>query len=162
MKEKGKWIYKLYEIASLACFFTMVVIVFLQVIFRYVLKISVPWTEEVARLLYMGVIFLGLVLVERDNINIRTTYFIDKLPLKLCRGILIVSNILAVILFIMLFAGGIILIRKMSLYTMASLPFMSSATFYVPVVLAAPMVIYILMKQLKGFMKYRPLKGGDD
>lgn len=162
MKEKGNWIYKLYEIASLACFFIMVVIVFLQVIFRYILKVSVPWTEEVARLLYMGVIFLGLVLVEQDNINIRTTYFIDKLPLKLCRGILLVSNLLAVILFMMLFLGGIILIRKMSLYTMASVPFISSSTFYVPIVLASPMVMIILIKQLKGFINYEPLKGEDD
>ena len=51
MKKIESIIVKLYELVSLACFFIMVVIVFLQVIFRYVLKISVPWTEEIARLL---------------------------------------------------------------------------------------------------------------
>ncbi|MCC2877730.1 TRAP transporter small permease [Lachnoclostridium pacaense] len=162
MKKIESIIVKLYELVSLACFFIMVVIVFLQVIFRYVLKISVPWTEEIARLLYMGVIFLGIVMVERDNINIRTTYFIDKLPIKICRGILILSNMLAIALFGMLFIGGIILIKKMSLYTLASVPFISSSVFYVPVVLAAPMVMFILIKQIKDFVHYKPEKGLGD
>jgi TRAP-type C4-dicarboxylate transport system permease small subunit len=141
---------------SLIEFILMVVVVVLQVIFRYILKISIPWTEELARVLYAGVIFFGLVLIEGEDLNIRTTYFIDKLPRKLCRAILIISNVLAIVFVAMLFVGGIILIRKTSVYMLASLPFITKTIFYMPIVIAAPFVIWELMKQIRNYIHYEP------
>ncbi|MBK5262945.1 MAG: TRAP transporter small permease subunit, partial [Peptostreptococcaceae bacterium] len=53
-----------------------------QVLFRYVLKISVPWTEEVSRLLYGFLILNGVVLLEAENNQMKTTFLLDRFPKK--------------------------------------------------------------------------------
>lgn len=153
---KKSKLHQIFTVVCLAEFIIMVVIVILQVLFRYVMKVSVPWTEELARVLYAGVIFFGIVLVEGENLNIRTTFFIDKLPIKWCRGILITSNVLAILFVAMLFLGGIILIRKTSVYMLASLPFITKTVFYIPIVIAAPFIIWELMKQIREYTHYVP------
>lgn len=153
---KKPLISRIVEAITLVEFIAMVIIVLLQVFFRYVLKLSVPWTEEFARVLYIWVIFLGIVQVETENINIRTTYFIDKLPLCVCRAILIVSNLFSILLMVCLFIGSIILIRTSSVYTLASLPWISSSIFYVPVLICAPATILLLMRQIRLFSGYYP------
>ncbi len=42
-------IWKLIDVAALTAFAIMLVLVTSQVVFRYLLEISVPWTEEAAR-----------------------------------------------------------------------------------------------------------------
>ena len=51
----------------LLCFSSMLVIMVLQVLFRYVLKISVPWTDEAARSLFIWEIFLGCALASLNK-----------------------------------------------------------------------------------------------
>ena len=41
-----------------------------QVLFRYVLKISVPWTEELARILFIMTMFLGIAIAIREDEHI--------------------------------------------------------------------------------------------
>jgi TRAP-type C4-dicarboxylate transport system permease small subunit len=63
-------------------FVFMLLATIMQVVFRYVLQISVPWTEEAARFALIFVTFWGAAtaLRERDHIAINT--FFDKIPLK--------------------------------------------------------------------------------
>lgn len=60
----------------------VVILGILQVLFRFILKISVPWTEEMMRALFIYIVFFGLILVERENGEVRTTMLIEKLPYK--------------------------------------------------------------------------------
>lgn len=60
----------------------VVILGILQVIFRFILKVSVPWTEEMMRALFIYIVFFGLILVERENGEVRTTMLIEKLPYK--------------------------------------------------------------------------------
>ena len=64
----------------LFCFSAMLLLMILQVIFRYVLKLSVPWTDEVARSLFIWEIFLGSALAHRGKAHIQITVFLDRLP----------------------------------------------------------------------------------
>lgn len=146
-------------IAQYVCLFEfiiMIIVVMLQVIFRYVLRISVPWTEELARVLYVSVTFTGVILVESNNINIRTTFIIDRMPLKLTRFILILSNVFSIIIVFFLFIGGVVLIQKTSVYFLASLPFLSKTIYYYPIVIAAPFIIWELINQILYFRHYSP------
>lgn len=60
----------------------VVILGILQVLFRFILKVSVPWTEEMMRALFIYIVFFGLILVERENGEVRTTMLIEKLPYK--------------------------------------------------------------------------------
>ena len=56
----------------------MLVLVTSQVVFRYVLQVSVPWTEEAARWFYAWQIFLGSSLAMRDRIHLQITVLLDR------------------------------------------------------------------------------------
>ena len=63
------------------CFSTMLILMVLQVVFRYVLRVSVPWTDELARSLYIWQIFLGAALAHRYSGHIQITILLDRLSI---------------------------------------------------------------------------------
>jgi TRAP-type C4-dicarboxylate transport system permease small subunit len=66
------------EQAALAAFVCMLVLVSAQVFFRYVLQVSVPWTEEAARWFYAWQVFLGSALAMRARIHLQITVLSDR------------------------------------------------------------------------------------
>lgn len=55
------------EIATQACLGGMVIIVFTQVIFRFFIQQPLSWSEEVARYVFVGIIWMGAAVVVREN-----------------------------------------------------------------------------------------------
>ena len=49
---------------------TLTVTVFMQVLIRFVFKIPLPWTEEVARISFVYSVYLGAILGMRDRAHI--------------------------------------------------------------------------------------------
>ena len=70
--------WKLIEIAALIAFTVMLILVTAQIFFRYVLQVSVPWTEEAARWFYAWQIFLGSSLAMRDRLHLQITVLLDR------------------------------------------------------------------------------------
>ena len=58
----------------------MVVVVSLQIASRYLLDLSLIWSEEVARLLFICMVFLGAALLARGRDHLAVTAFADLLP----------------------------------------------------------------------------------
>ena len=82
MKNGLKKIADCLESISAVILLFMLVQVLLQVLFRFVLKISAPWTEEFARMGYIWLVFLMLPVLESRNDQLKVTYFFDKVPYK--------------------------------------------------------------------------------
>jgi TRAP-type C4-dicarboxylate transport system permease small subunit len=59
---------------------SLVVIMFIQVFFRYVLNNSLSWSEELAKYLFVWMTFLGAALCLRDKVHIGVDYFVSLLP----------------------------------------------------------------------------------
>jgi TRAP-type C4-dicarboxylate transport system permease small subunit len=70
--------WKLIEITALTAFAVMLVLVMSQVVFRYLIQVSVPWTEEAARWFYAWQIFLGSSLAMRDRLHLQITVLLDR------------------------------------------------------------------------------------
>jgi TRAP-type transport system small permease protein len=66
------------EVTALIAFVVMLILVMSQVLFRYVLRISVPWTEEAARWFYAWQIFLGSSLAMRRRLHLQITILLDR------------------------------------------------------------------------------------
>lgn len=143
---------KIFEYFCIGLFVVMVLITLLQVIARYILKISIPWTEEIARVLYVWIIFIGIMLVEADDINIKTTFFIEKLPKKVFKSILVTGNVLAIILYVIMFFGGLVIIQTSWVYTLASIPSISSTIFYFPIIISTPFILLFLLRQIHKYL----------
>jgi len=63
-----------------AIFGGMTIIIFLQVIFRYVLKQSLPWSEELARYMFIWITFVGGMVAARRGQHIGMEMAQDALP----------------------------------------------------------------------------------
>lgn len=63
----------------------MVIVGFLQVFGRYTGLIFVPWTEEIARLLFLWVVWLGAAAAMARGGHIRFDFIVDRLPAWLRR-----------------------------------------------------------------------------
>ena len=70
--------WKLIDITALTAFAVMLVLVMSQVVFRYLIQVSVPWTEEAARWFYAWQIFLGSSLAMRDRLHLQITVLLDR------------------------------------------------------------------------------------
>ncbi len=58
----------------------MVAVTLLQVFCRYVLNASLLWPEEVARWLFVWMVFLGMAIAVRRNAHIRIDMFLEMMP----------------------------------------------------------------------------------
>jgi TRAP-type C4-dicarboxylate transport system permease small subunit len=136
------------DFITITLFLCMVIAALLQILFRFVLRISVPWTEELARIFYVWVIFLGLVLVEADDNQIKTTFFIHKFPIKYRFAIQVCINIFCILFEMCLTVGAVIMLRQARTMNFGTMPFLPVSILYVPVVLSCPLVIWCLIRQL--------------
>jgi len=75
MKKSGD-----YTIAILLGILTL--IMFLQVLFRYVFNNSLTWSEELAKFIFIWITFLGASICLRDGIHLKVDFLTEKLPGK--------------------------------------------------------------------------------
>jgi len=66
---------------------SLVVIMFIQVFFRYVLNNSLSWSEELAKYLFVWMTFLGAALCLRDKLHIGVDYFVSLLPVQIQQAV---------------------------------------------------------------------------
>ncbi len=77
------WVFDwLCDVSSLVILYVTVVVIFVQVIARYILKVSLPWTEEFARFAFIWLIFLANATTERQKEHFRVSYFVEQAPRK--------------------------------------------------------------------------------
>ena len=71
----------------------MFLVTFYQILARDIFIISSMWTEELARFLFVWIVFIGAATLIKDNEHIRISIVLDRLPAPLRRAISIVSNL---------------------------------------------------------------------
>ena len=139
----------------------VVILGILQVLFRFVLKISVPWTEEMMRALFIYIVFFGLILVERENGEVRTTMLIEKLPHKAYH---VWESIVAVlsILFNVLVLIGCFQAMKVTNTTLSALPQISMRMFFYPMVISLPLMVIYQIYHMIGHIRKLSGKPGEE
>lgn len=85
---------KIEEIAVIAMFALMVVVIFAQVIMRYVFNNSLYWSEELGKFLFVWISWLGISLGEREGEHIKITMLTGRLPFKKAHIFNILSSLI--------------------------------------------------------------------
>lgn len=80
----------------------MFLITFYQILARDVFIISSMWTEELARFLFVWIVFLGAATLMENNGHIGISIVIDRLPRTVGRVIRIITNIV-ILAFVVIF-----------------------------------------------------------
>lgn len=85
--------------------------VVLQVFFRYVARIAVPWTEEATRYLGIWMVFMGAAAAAAQGAHIAVTVLVERLPQPLKRSAALLATSMALLFNLIVFLGSLQLIR---------------------------------------------------
>lgn len=107
-------LWKLIEVAALAAFSLMLILVVAQVVFRYFVQIAVPWTEEAARWFYAWQVFLGTSIATREGLHLRLTLFVDRFSGRPRAALEILSAVLSLAFFGGIVWGSVVMIGSVS------------------------------------------------
>jgi TRAP-type C4-dicarboxylate transport system permease small subunit len=84
----------------------------LQVIFRYVLKHPLPWSEELARFLFVWVVFLGSAVAIKEKAHVGLEYFVDQLKISQRKIIYALAYILCMFMSIIICINGFSVVKS--------------------------------------------------
>ena len=125
----------------------MITLVVIQIICRFILNVSVPWTEEMARLCFVWMIFLGSAIVECEGGQISTTIFIQNLPALPQFILRTVIYVVEILFNLCLFVGGIASWNTVKMMTFSTVPTWDYRLLYIPLILATPFMMFYLVVQ---------------
>ena len=84
----------------------MMLLVLQQELFRYVLKIPSPATQEIAIYCMVYVAMLGSVLAIRHKTHVAVNFVVDRLPPRFASAVRIISYLIVIAFFVILFWQG--------------------------------------------------------
>lgn len=106
LRRAERGILRLMEWAIMLSMSGMVVVVFLQIISRYVLSMSLAWSEEVARLLFICLVFMGSAVLARQQKHLSVTIVVDLFEPHIRHGFATFASLVGLICGWYLVQGG--------------------------------------------------------
>lgn len=124
------------------------IIVSFQVFSRYVFSISLPWSTDVNRFLFIYLVFLGATIGVRNQSHLNIDVLVKKFPKKVQKILNIVINLIILVFLIILVIAG--LIFALSSTTQVT-PYLRIPItyYYLAIPLSASAMIYYLFFHLK-------------
>lgn len=109
---------------ALGFFWVLGATVFYQFFTRYVLNDSAAWTEEIARYLLIGVVFIGACIGVAKNNHIQVDFFFKFMPPRMARLMATLVDLLRVVFLVSFVVLTLLLMNKLShaRMTMINLP----------------------------------------
>ena len=124
----------------------MVLLVAAQVVFRH-LEITVVWTEEIARILFVWMMTFGIVLVEEENRQISTELIVNKFSptvYLIWKGIIC---LLECVFMATMFVGCLRSLPQVKMINLGTIRALDYRLLYYPMILCAPLTIWYLISQ---------------
>lgn len=105
---------KLWEILVIALLFGILVLAFVQVIFRYVLGSPLTWSEAICCFMYVWMVFVGSAVVMLGEGHLTLTFFLDRMPHKIQRSMRVAANLLVLFILVLIFLKEGIYLTKLT------------------------------------------------
>ncbi len=140
---------------------TLVAVLVLQVVFRYVLKIGISWSEEVSRFLFIWFVYISASYAVQVGTHIRVSLVVDFMPTALQRPMQVISDLLWIGFNAIVIVSGIQLIASMIEYPVYSTSLLVplSAAYVIIPLSHALMIVRILLSYRDGIGTWRPPGG---
>ncbi len=135
-----------------ALFALALVLVNVQIVCRFVLSIGVPWTEEVSRLVFIWLAYLGAAIGLREG----TLIVIDTVPELLGAGARRILDplvrIVSFVVIVFMFAASIPIVRAVWPTTLATVDWISNGWSYLAFTAGfGLMIVYSVAPLVPGF-----------
>ena len=135
------------ETIAIFCFSLMFIIMLLQVLTRYVLKIGMPWTDEAARFLFLWSTFLGAAIAQRSNSHIRVSILTDRLKGKVKQIFAIVGDGINALVSVIIVIGTILMMKKTYGILASCIP-ISYTWIYLSLALGVSIILALLLTDI--------------
>ena len=137
---------------SNVCLAALVVVLAMQVFYRYVLQIGLSWSEEVSRFLFIWFVYVSASYAVQMGTHIRVSFFVDLLPQRMVRAVQILSDVIWVGFNLAVIISGILLIKSMIEFPVysTSLVLPLSAIYVVIPLAHALMIVRIVQAHVSG------------
>jgi TRAP-type C4-dicarboxylate transport system permease small subunit len=135
------------ESLTLIVFVCMLLLVVAQVFFRYVLEVSVPWTEEAARWFYAYQIFLGCTIATREGLHLKATFLLDRFPPPLKAAVECLIAAAGLVFLAGIVWGGVVMVWATSTVEAGSFA-LSMSYLYFSIPLSFAIIFVLTVKDL--------------
>lgn len=162
---ENKYILKLekfMEVISAISLLAMLIVVSIQVVFRYTAFLRVPpWTEELSRytMIYTVAIASGIAIKRKAYLGMDSIYMLC--PIRLKRVLDLIFNMLTAWIFYIIFANGIVVMESASIQSSPSLG-ISMLFVYISLPLTGINVLLFLVidtyRAIKSFIRNKPIE----
>ena len=106
MKATSKFVINLLNMAMAFSLAFMAILVFGNVILRYVFNSGITWSEEMSRYLFVYMVFLGAIGALKDNQHLGVDMLVKKLPQSIKRVVYVISNLLVLFVLYLVLDGS--------------------------------------------------------
>lgn len=129
-------------------FTCMVIVVFMQVMFRYVFRVPMGWTVELGMLLFVWVTFWGAAVALRRKEHIYVNAFLRRVPARVALICAFVYDIAILILFIFILIGFIVVMEAVRGSYMIAINWLPTSYVYLGAVIGVALLIIYLCQQI--------------
>lgn len=136
------------EIIITLLFIALFVCAILQVLTRYVLPYSLPWTEEMARFILIYITFIGAAVAIYEKSHITITILVSKLSAALKLKIQILIDLLILFFLYLVFRGGIDMVLLSWGIVSGSMPWMMKGYVYLIIPISMVLMVIFLVRQV--------------
>jgi TRAP-type C4-dicarboxylate transport system permease small subunit len=105
-KQEDNLIWKILEYVNIAILIMLVLLVIGAVFLRYVFNFTLPWSDELARYLFIYLVMMGVPTAMRKGLHIRIEFFVVRLPPKLANSIALIMGFLNICLFLLVIVAA--------------------------------------------------------
>ena len=160
-----RFLFKALEWFAMICMVILTIIVFIDVILRYIFKQGFPWTQEMATLMLVWFSFIGMAIGVLERIHISIEMFTSKLPEKAISVLDSVNHVLIAIFGgAMIYYGAVIMdMTKLSTMPATKMP---SAVLYIILPLSGILVflnaLLVAAKRDSHILQDAPASGKED
>lgn len=141
----------------------MTLLIFAQILFRYVFLSSLSFSEELARYIFIWIIFLGATLAIRDRSHIKVTLFVELVKNERVKNfIYIIADLCSITLLSIFLVNGFEAAQKILMFGQISttMSFIKIGYLYYVIPFSSLFMITNLVEDMVGRSKSQPLGGG--
>jgi len=139
------------ELIAMALVAALLVVVNLQIFARYIFHHPFIWPEEVSRLLLVWITFIGAAALTRRGADLAVDTFIDMLPQRRRRILLLVRDALLVVVFAVIGLQGFELARAVNGMPLVATGWPTAMLAWPVIAGAALTVFHCVLRLIEGF-----------
>ncbi|MDC7232817.1 MAG: TRAP transporter small permease [Spirochaetales bacterium] len=137
---------KLSDYFLMLCLGIMGVVLFMQVVFRYVLKDPLIWSEEAARYLHVWITLFGIRFGLKNKAHLNVSFFFNKFNQKVQSFIKLFTDIFIIICIIIYLPGALLFVQDQKLIVSSAMG-VNMGLVYVPAILGFISAIFYLLNE---------------